>query len=315
VAAATLDRFVLRDVSARRTIGGGRLLDLRAPARKRRAPERLALLAAAREPDLRRAVATLLSAPPGLLDRAAFARDRSLSEAEETVAFAAADGAAIGGLAVAPERLAALEAGLAAALSDYHAGNPEQQGLGRERLRIALEPRLPKDAFLAFLRREAEAGRAVLDGAFVRLPGHEVRLTAEDEALWSAVAPGLAGGARFRPPRVRDFAAALGIDEREVRRVLKLCGRIGRVDQIAPDHFFLRATTAEMVAIAVDVAGRAEGGWFTAAAFRDRLDNGRKVAIQILDFFDRAGVTLRRGDLRRVNPHRLDLFGAAAPSA
>ena len=49
--------------------------------------------------------------------------------------------------------------------------------------------------------------------------------------------------------------------------------------------------------------------WFTAAAFRDRMDNGRKVAIQILDFFDRQGVTLRRGDLRRINPHRLDLFG------
>ena len=42
--------------------------------------------------------------------------------------------------------------------------------------------------------------------------------------------------------------------------------------------------------------------------FRDRLDNGRKVAIQILEFFDRHGVTLRRGDLRRVNPRRLDLF-------
>ena len=39
------------------------------------------------------------------------------------------------------------------------------------------------------------------------------------------------------------------------------------------------------------------------------MDNGRKVAIQILDFFDRHGVTLRRGDLRRINPHRLDLFG------
>ena len=56
VAAAALDRFVLRDVSARRTMGGGRLLDLRAPSRKRRAPERLALLAAAREPEPARAV-------------------------------------------------------------------------------------------------------------------------------------------------------------------------------------------------------------------------------------------------------------------
>ena len=42
--------------------------------------------------------------------------------------------------------------------------------------------------------------------------------------------------------------------------------------------------------------------------FRDKLDNGRKVAIQILEFFDRHGVTIRRGDLRRVNRHRLDLF-------
>ena len=46
------------------------------------------------------------------------------------------------------------------------------------------------------------------------------------------------------------------------------------------------------------------------AQFRDRMDNGRKVAIQILEFFDRHGATLRRGDLRRINPHRLDLFGA-----
>ena len=44
--------------------------------------------------------------------------------------------------------------------------------------------------------------------------------------------------------------------------------------------------------------------------FRDRLDNGRKVAIQILEFFDRHGVTLRRGDLRRINQHRLDLFAS-----
>ena len=44
IAAAAGDRFVLRDTTAQRTIGGGRLLDLRAPARKRRTPERLAQL-------------------------------------------------------------------------------------------------------------------------------------------------------------------------------------------------------------------------------------------------------------------------------
>ena len=311
VAAAALDRFILRDVSARRTIGGGRLLDLRAPARKRRTPERLALLAAAAEPDPGLALAGLLAAPPGLVDPAAFAQDRALDETEAAEALACSGAALVGGLAVAPERLAALRDGLAGALALFHADNTELQGLGRERLRLALRPRLPKEAFLAFLRAEAEAGRVALEGAFLRLPGHEVRLAPEDAALWERVAPGLGGAARFRPPRVRDFAQATGVDEREIRRVLKLCARMGRVDEIAHDHFFLRATTAEMAGLAAEAAAEAPEGWFSAAQFRDRMDNGRKVAIQILDFFDRHGATLRRGDLRRINPHRLDLFGAA----
>ena len=83
---------------------------------------------------------------------------------------------------------------------------------------------------------------------------------------------------------------------------------MGKVDEVAHDHFFLRGTVAEMVEIATDLAAPAPKGEFTAAQLRDRLDNGRKVAIQILEFFDRHGVTLRRGDLRRINQHRLDLF-------
>ena len=123
------------------------------------------------------------------------------------------------------------------------------------------------------------------------------------------IAPALQGEARFRPPRVRDFATEFGADERDIRRLLKLTQKLGRTDQIAHDHFFARAVTAEMVTIICDVAALAEDGWFTAAAFRDRVQNGRKVAIEILDFFDRHGVTLRRGDLRRINPHRVDQFG------
>ena len=65
----------------------------------------------------------------------------------------------------------------------------------------------------------------------------------------------------------------------------------------------------------IDIAAKAEGGEFTAALLRDRLDNGRKVAIQILEFFDRHGVTIRRGDLRRLNRHRLDLFRQSVPQA
>ena len=44
IAALAGDRFVVRDTSAQRTVGGGRFLDLRPPARRRRTPERIAQL-------------------------------------------------------------------------------------------------------------------------------------------------------------------------------------------------------------------------------------------------------------------------------
>jgi len=84
---------------------------------------------------------------------------------------------------------------------------------------------------------------------------------------------------------------------------------MGQVDEIAPDHFFLRPTVAEIAHLLPALAAQASNGEFSAAQLRDRLDNGRKVAIQILEFFDRHGLTARRGDLRRINPQRLDQFG------
>ena len=79
---------------------------------------------------------------------------------------------------------------------------------------------------------------------------------------------------------------------------------LGRVVEVAPDQYFLRPVVAEMVAIA-----HGFGHDFTAAQFRDKLDNGRKVAILILEFFDRHGITMRRGDLRRTVPLKLEQFG------
>jgi selenocysteine-specific elongation factor len=70
-----------------------------------------------------------------------------------------------------------------------------------------------------------------------------------------------------------------------------------------------------MIAIAAGIGGEAPGGNFTAAQFRDRLDNGRRLAILILEFFDRLGITIRRGDLRRVVPAKLLQFGPVNPPA
>jgi selenocysteine-specific elongation factor len=319
IATAEGDRFVVRDTTAQRTIGGGKFLDLRAPPRKRRTPERLAQLQARAIADAEPALAALLAIAPHYVDLSAFARDRALSETQtqdicerlSVIKAAAADRV----FALSAPVWLQFKRSLLAALQSFHADNPDLPGIGLERLRLQLQPRLPAQAFLSILHGLVRAKEIALDGAWVRLAGHEVRLTPQDEKVWSKIAPLLGGAERFRPPRVRDIATLLTQREPDVRRLLKLLGRMGKADEVAHDHFFLRETVSEMVGIVVDLGTTSPNGQFTAAQFRDRVENGRKVAIQILEFFDRHGVTLRRGDLRRINKHRLDLFRRAAEPA
>ena len=149
IAALAGDRFVIRDTSARRTIGGGSLLDLRAPARRRRTPERLAQLDAHGIADAAAALAALIAMPPHHLDPDAFARDRGLA----ADALAASDIVRIEarGWPLAMSRATAdrLQRALVAALEAFHADNPDLVGIGIEHLRTALEPRLPAPAFAA----------------------------------------------------------------------------------------------------------------------------------------------------------------------
>jgi selenocysteine-specific elongation factor len=310
IAATISDRYVIRDVSAQRTIGGGRFIDLRPPARKRRTPERRAQRAAHAIADPLAAVRALLATPPFAWDLGVIARDRAIT-ASQTESISQALGlvlleAGVSRIVIARDRWEAFGSMLVEQLKAHHAENPDVQGIGREKLRLLIQPRLPAATFVVALQKLATSGGIVLDGAFVRLAAHAVRMGTQDEATWAIIAPQLGGEFRFRPPRVRDVAAAIPYPERDVRRILKLAGRLGWADEVAHDHFFLRATVHEMTTIAADLT--AHTGVFTAAQFRDRVESGRKVAIQILEFFDRHGVTLNRDDLRRFNPHRSDLF-------
>src|SRR6202166_3341391 len=239
IAAAEGDRFVLRDTTAQRTIGGGRFLDLRAPSRKRRTPERLAQLQAHAIGDPERALAGLLDIAPHYVDLTAFARDRALSETQTQTIYE--DLSVV--KAPAGERMFALSApvwlqfkrGLLAPLQSFHADNPDLPGIGLERLRLQLEPRLPAPAFLSVLQGLVRNKEIALDGAWVRLFGHEVRLTPADEKTWQKTAPLLGGAERFRPPRVREIATLLTQREPDIRRLLKPLGRMGKADEVAHD--------------------------------------------------------------------------------
>ena len=82
--------------------------------------------------------------------------------------------------------------------------------------------------------------------------------------------------------------------EDTVRALFKRVARFGEAYPVAHDHYF----TAEAVA---DLARRvatlnARDGHARAAPLRDEIGGGRKVAIHILEFFDRIGYTRRVRD-------------------
>ena len=307
IAAAALDRFILRDATAQRTIGGGVLVDLRAPARHRRTSERHARRNALAVADPQRSFASLLDIAPFAWDATAFLRDRALSrtaldtflQGPDVVTVRGESGASV---VLNRTRWDAFVARVIAALDGFHADNPDVQGMSGERLRGAVAPMIATTAFRNALDHEDFAGCVVIDGAFVRRASFTVTLRAEQDALWNQVAPLLNGESRFRPPRVRDVAGAVARSESDIRHLMKRAARAGLADEIALDHFFLRATTNEMMQVAVELTEQEPQGRFTAAQFRDRLNNGRKVAIQILEFFDRQRITRKQGTERKIQP-------------
>ena len=220
----------------------------------------------------------------------------------------AAPAVAVADLLMAPATLDALRDGVVQRLGAHHAAAPDQPGLQLERLRVATPGRPSPDGVPGHHRIAVARGAVEQDGPWLRLPTHRATLSAQDERLWQQ-ARALIATERFRPPRTRDLARALSVPEAAMRTMLKRVQRMGRLIEVAPDQFFLSETVAEMASIAAAIAETDPAGTLTAAEFRDRLANGRKVAIQVLEFFDRAGVTVRIGDERRVRTDRLGMFG------
>ena len=305
VGALSGDRVILRDPSAIRTIAGAAVIDPFGPPRNRRSERRLAELAALDEPDTA-VLAKLLRLEAGFIETGRFGLTRNLRPVDVDKLLQDAGGAKLEGFGFLADTLAAARQDIVATLKDHHEAKHDAPGLQPERLRLALKKRWPPTVFKALIDQELKARTVMVDGPFLRLPGHSLTLGARDEALWRKISAELIRE-RYKPPRVRDFANAHAVPEPEMRKLLQRLAKVGRVVEVAPDQYFLRPVVAEMIGIA-----HGFGRDFTAAEFRDKLDNGRKVAIQILEFFDRHGITIRRGDLRRTVPQKLEQFGAAA---
>ena len=299
------DRLILRDQSAQRTLGGGRVLDPFAPTRQRRSPERLAQLQALATTDRLEAVlpALLTHSDSGLdpqrLERQ-FNRPRSTWVLPDDVRLI---DTRQGPLLFSAERWDALKAPLLEHLARFHQLEPDQMGPDRDRLRRFTGTPLDRSTFISLLDELLASGAISTSGPWLHLPDHQVRLSADDEVLWQQLQP-VFEQAGFNPPWVRD----LGHDEAAVRLLLRKMARLGLLHQVVRDLFYTDAVLRRLAAMLMQVA--AENPVIQVSAFRDAVGLGRKRSIQILEYFDRIGLTRRFGDRRQI---RLDNALATQP--
>lgn len=295
------DRIVLRDQSAQRTLGGGRVLDPFAPSRQRRSAERLGQLQIlARADGLEQALNEWMASSQTGLDPQRLERQfNRLRSTWQLPAGIRVITTRQGQLLFSDMRWQALHGLLLEHLGRFHQAEPDQLGPDRDRLRRFSALPLERPAFIALLEEALASGSVASSGPWLHLPDHRVQLNDEDAALWQQILPMMEQGG-FDPPWVRDLAQATGQGEALVRLLLRKLGRIGQAHQVVRDLFYCQSTIETMAAMLLRQSEREPV--IQAAAFRDSLGIGRKRSIQILEFFDRIGFTRRIGDQRRIRP-------------
>ena len=295
------DRFILRDAGAQRTVAGGRVLDIFPPTRYKRTPERLALLNRMRDDDPVATLELLASQSDTGIDLDRFALSWNLGEAEASALWRRSGLRLIPAgdttLGIAPAAWAALRTRLLDTLAQEHERAPDMIGVEPERLRHLTSARLSRSLFAALGASLLAAGLIARTRSWLHLPEHRVSVSDRDRDLFATLEPILAARP-YNPPRVRDVARQTGEPEPVVRRLFKRLARAGELYPVAPDHYFTARAVAELADIVRQL--NAEQGAARAAPFRDRIfsdgEGGRKVAIQILEFFDRTGYTRRTRD-------------------
>ena len=309
------DRFILRDQSARRTLGGGVIIDPFARAGRRAAAARAAELAALASGPAEAALPELLKCREQGVNLAHFERAFNVKPDRAAQLYSACGIMALGkdariGIAAAAHD--GLRARIPEIVREFHRSQPQAAGIELSALRDQLAPRLPVEVFQVIARGLADERRLQINGSAVRLPGHDATANPEDERMWQVLQPALqAGGAN--PPVISELAVKLKLKEPALKDFLHRKSRTGEVMRVKPDRFYLRSTVASLAATATALAQRSPGGTFTAAQYRDAIGVGRGLAIEILEFLDTLAITQRVGDARKMRKDYAAVLGAAEP--
>ena len=312
ICTVTGDKLVIRDQSARRTVGGGRVVDPFSPRRGRARAHRLAWVRAMTHDDHRLALEQ--SAEVALLgvELLKFGQARNLTREEVDALSDSLSMVRVGRegaqTAFAPRAWQALAEELLEHIGQWHGEHAHTLGPNPNELRMRTKRRYSTELIDSVLRDLVLEEKLIRRGLIVHLPGHQVRLSGDDRKLWDTLAP-LLSPASGSPPSLHQAAEQAGLEIKTLEGMLKRRVGAGLAVQIARNRYLSVDSARHFAHLTEQLAGKAEGGRFTAAEFRDFSKLGRNFVIDLLEYFDRIGLTDRMGNERRLHAGASNPFG------
>jgi selenocysteine-specific elongation factor len=296
------DRFILRRFSPVVTIGGGAVLDARAPRHKSRdaaVARFLGVLEHGKREEILGALAE--AAPRGLtlpeiVARSGWIESETRATAEK---LAAAKRVRIMGSApivVAPaQTVSDCAAAIRKAVEAFHRTNPLLAGIPKQELR-ARAGRARVEIFDAALGDLMAARALVTAGDLVSQAGREITLSTEETRAKELIEREFER-AGLTVPGFASVLAKLPVDAARAQKILQILLREKVLVKISSDLVFHRNT---LLRLRETVAKYREerGSRLPITVFKELTGITRKYAIPLLEHLDREQVTRRAGDER-----------------
>ena len=297
------DRFIVRDETARRTLGGGTLVHPWPSKHKRGEADLEARLRSLLSDDTPQLIERFMEesadfAPP--IDEIYQFLNLREEEARDwigrtpSVMSISAEGEK---LYTTKNKWRRLQEKVSGALAEHHASHPLAPGMDMEELRAKLPYDIGPRLFRVIVELFEKEKVLKRDGNLLSLPGHRVRLGADEQSVTEKIKR-LLGVDPLAPPDLRQVEKEIGSDRGKIAEIVRLMEREKAVVRVATDLYYLADSVDKVRTLLYKYLS--ENGEITAAGFRDLLGSSRKYTIALLEYFDREGITVRVGDSRRL---------------
>ena len=298
IAALYGDRFVLRDASGQRTLGGGVIIDALAPAAKRKKPQRVALLQALDNPDASQAFAAELALHlPGGVDENQFFKQRNLQAGTRAAVLGeiAHHMLSVGGneYAFDPDQIRAVTAATLETFKRFHAKSPDSPGLSREPLHRQVKERPFAPLFDALLEYLIQQGELKRNGPHYSLAAHVVELQGIEKQIWERLKPWLDEGG-IHPPKLSDLMLRdRSLRKDQVDRTLQRLARMGKGHLVGQEYFIQSRFFMALALKAHELALADANQRLNVKELREVVGTSRHLSMPLVEYFDQIGLTQR----------------------